>query len=197
MSCLASPSSRSEGRRSGIFCPLSVTTTGGGIVAALQSGEAMQFDAIGERADGAQIDVSIGLAPHRGPLGNLSAMSAIIRDISESKKIQRLQNEFLAMTSHELRTPLTAIRGHAQLMLRRGTYQQSHLDAIVAATDQLGRLIEDLLLASRLEADRFDLRLSDVDLMAVVRSAVEQMAGATGTDHSPGLSAGCCHRLGR
>lgn len=150
------------------------------MLGALASGEAVRFEAVGRRADGSSIDVSVGLAPHVGPLGELTAMSAIMRDITESKEIQRLQNEFLAMISHELGTPLTAIRGHAQLMLRRGVYAQAQLETIVSATDQLGRLIEDLLLASRLEADRFDLRPAELDLVGVVRATVDNIAGASG-----------------
>lgn len=149
------------------------------IATALQSGEAVHREAIGRRVDGISIDVSVGLAPHRGPLGDIAGVSAIIRDISESKAIQRLQNEFLAMTSHELRTPLTAIRGHAQLMLRRGTYDQSHLETIVGAANQLGRLIEDLLLASRLEADGFALREAAIDVRVPVQAAVDQVAGVS------------------
>lgn len=150
------------------------------ILKSLQSHDTAYFEAIGRRGDGSPVDVSVGLTPHLGPLGELAAVSAIIRDISESKAVQRLQNEFLAMTSHELRTPLTSIRGHAQLMLRHGTYERSHLELIVAASDQLGRLIEDLLLASRLEADRFDLHPAEIDLGVVLQLAVDQTAGATG-----------------
>lgn len=150
------------------------------ILRAMQSGEAVHREATGRRADGSSIDVSVGLAPHVGPLGDLAGVSAIIRDISESKAIQRLQNEFLAMTSHELRTPLTAIRGHAQLMLRRGAYERSYLETIVDASNQLGRLIEDLLLASRLQADRVDLHSAEMDLRRVVQGAVDQVTGASG-----------------
>jgi two-component system, OmpR family, phosphate regulon sensor histidine kinase PhoR len=124
--------------------------------------------------------VSVGLAPHFGAIGEFIAVSAIIRDISESKAIQRLQSEFLAMTSHELRTPLTSIRGHAQLMLRRGAFEQAYLEVIVSAADQLGLLVEDLLLASRLEADRFDLRRQELDIREVVQTTVNHLIGASG-----------------
>jgi signal transduction histidine kinase len=142
---------------------------------ALLGGESVYFEAEGRRADGRTVDVSVGLSPHFGALRELAAVSAIIRDISESKALQRLQYEFLAMTSHELRTPLTSIRGHAQLLLRRGVYVQAHLERIVEATDHLGRLVDDLLLASRLESGHFDLQPTSIDLRSVVDAAAHDL----------------------
>lgn len=141
----------------------------------LQAGRSVFLDGEGQHADGRQLDISIGLMPHPGLLGELSAMSAIIRDISERRAIERLQQEFLAMTSHELRHPLTSIKGQAQLMRRRGSYSERALDAIIEQTDQLGRLIDDLLLASLIEADRFDVQREPIDLVREVSIAVERL----------------------
>lgn len=150
------------------------------ITSGLQSHESVTVEAEGRHASGRAIDVSAGFAPHFGPLGHLVGMSAIIRDISESKAVQRLQYEFLAMTSHELRTPLTSIRGHAQLLRRQGRYTESMVDRIIESSDQLGHLVDDLLLASSLEAGRFDLHPTDVDLRGVVQAAAHQLTGASG-----------------
>ncbi len=82
---------------------------------------------------------------------------------------------FVADASHELRTPLTTIRGNAELV-RQGAV---HTPAGVAATIErieaesirLGRLVDDLLALARLD-EAAQLRLQQVDLLAVVAEAV-------------------------
>lgn len=102
-------------------------------------------------------------------------MSYIIQDISDRLALERLQHEFLAMASHELRNPVTIISGHAQLMHCRGSYSGHSVDTIIAQADHLGRLIDDLLLASQIEADRLQLRLAETDVVADARLAGEAM----------------------
>jgi len=141
-------------------------------VVELQAGRAVHLETVGHHADGRRVDVSVGLTPHMDLLGHLGAISAIVRDIRERRAIERLQQEFLAMATHELRNPVTGIRANAQLMRRRARYSERAVDAIVAQADRLGRLIDDLLLASQIAADRLDLRQEERDLVAEARDAV-------------------------
>jgi PAS domain S-box-containing protein len=142
----------------------------------LRAGHAAHQEMTGLRADGRRIDISVGLAPHPDLLGHLGGISAIIRDIGERRKIERLQQEFLAMATHELRNPLTSIRANAQIMQRRAAYSERAADAILSQSIRLGRLVDDLLLASQIEADRLDLRLEETDLVAEVRMLAESLA---------------------
>ena len=144
-----------------------------GIMGELRAGRTVHLDTVALRADGRQVDVSVGLTPHMGLLGELGDMALIIRDVSERRALERLRHEFLAMASHELRNPVAAIKGHAQLMRRRGAYSEQSVNTIVAQADQLQRLIDDLLLASQIEADRLDLRMDETDLVAEARAAAE------------------------
>jgi signal transduction histidine kinase len=133
-------------------------------------------------------------------VGEVHAVSVIIRDISERRKLERLQQEFLAMASHELRTPVGVIQGHAQLMQRRSVYREDSVEAIVAQARRLTHLIDDLLLASQIEADGFELHRMEVDLAHVARTTAGHFAsgGAHITvrapDH-PVLVAADRHRL--
>ncbi len=144
-----------------------------GLVAELRAGRPLHLDTVALRADGREVDVSVGLTPRMGLLGELSDMALIVRDVSERRALERLRHEFLAMASHELRNPVAAIKGHAQLMRRRGSYSERSIEAIVAQADQLRRLIDDLLLASQIEADRLDLRVAETDLAAEARDAAD------------------------
>ncbi len=143
------------------------------IMSELSVGRPVKLERTVTGANKQPIDVSIGITPHMGLLGELIATSLIIRDISERRALERLQQEFLAMASHELRNPVAAIRGNAQLMQRRGTYSERSVSAIIAQSDQLRRLIDDLLLASQIEADRLDLDLIETDVAAEARLAVD------------------------
>jgi PAS domain S-box-containing protein len=150
------------------------------VLGELREGRPIHLETSLLRADGRSVDVSVGLAPHTGHLGELVAVSAIVRDISERRALERMQQEFLAMASHELRSPVTAIRGRAQLMRRRGAYSEAAADAIVEQSDRLVRLIDDLLLTARIEADRLDLLLAETDLVAEARTAAEGAAAEGG-----------------
>src|SRR3546814_19692163 len=81
----------------------------------------------------------------------------------------RSKDEFLSIASHELRNPVAAVRGSAQLLMRRlkrGTLDperlETHLTSILAASEHLAALTGDLLDVSRLQRgqDRKSTRLN-------------------------------------
>jgi signal transduction histidine kinase/DNA-binding response OmpR family regulator len=74
---------------------------------------------------------------------------------------------FLANMSHELRTPLTAILGYAQILQRDKNFSSQHaasLDTIMQSGKHLLMLIEDLLDLAKIEASKFELFVSAVNL---------------------------------
>lgn len=117
---------------------------------------------------------AIAALPLRADGGAVGAVLAVAQDVSERLALERMQREFVAMVTHELRGPLTGIRGFAQLMRRRGAYDERALDRIVGQTQHLERLVADLLDASRLETGHLELRRRPAELVAVVRACVEQ-----------------------
>jgi signal transduction histidine kinase len=68
-----------------------------------------------------------------------------------------------------------AIQGHAQLMQRRGAYSEQAVETIIAQARRLSRLVNDLLAASQLEADRLTMYPVDVDLVAAAREAADMI----------------------
>jgi PAS domain S-box-containing protein len=103
----------------------------------------------------------------------------VVRDVSRQVRLERMRADFIARVSHELRTPLTPIRGFAQTLRSRGdqlepAQREDVLDRLVERTDHLGRLIDEILLITRFDAD--DLReltdLQAVDLGPLVLDEV-------------------------
>jgi signal transduction histidine kinase len=87
------------------------------------------------------------------------------------------KSDFLAVISHELRTPLNAIIGYADLLLLgipRELPDQSlrQVERIRSASDGLLHLVDEVLSFSRLEAGKDELRISPLDLAALLRECV-------------------------
>ncbi len=96
---------------------------------------------------------------------------------AEAESANRLKDEFLAVLSHELRTPLNAIVGWAGLM-RNGLdpSRQTHaLDTIVRNSKMLGRMVEDILDASRMITGKLRLEFVPCDFALAVRSAADAL----------------------
>ena len=85
---------------------------------------------------------------------------------------------FVADASHELRTPLSAIRGYLQLydkgMLSDPDERKRAWTRVLAETDRMGRLVDELLTLARLDQQP-ELRFRNVDLNRLVRDAAEDL----------------------
>lgn len=102
---------------------------------------------------------------------------SIIEDISERKRIERLQNEFIATVSHELRTPLTAIAG-ALGLLRSETAGAlpDAARAMVGVADKncqrLLLLIGDLLDMEKLLAGKLNFEMEEQPLLPLIEESL-------------------------
>lgn len=94
----------------------------------------------------------------------------------ELAEADRRKNEFLAMLAHELRNPLQPIRTAIEL-LRRPDTAPAQLDwgrdVIHRQVNQLVRLVDDLLDASRITSGKLTLRKETIELAQVITAAVE------------------------
>jgi len=90
-------------------------------------------------------------------------------DVTKEKEIDRMKSEFISVVSHELRTPLTSIKNAVDIILgeKAGTINESQRKFLSLANiniDRLGRIINDLLDLSELEAEKTEMRFQEVDL---------------------------------
>ena len=97
----------------------------------------------------------------------------------QAQESSRAKSEFLNMAAHELRTPLAVVVGYLS-MLSDGTFGELNSDCdrvlqiLRQKGDELNRLVDDLLTASRIEAGTVPSRLTDYDLREVARQAVRK-----------------------
>lgn len=97
---------------------------------------------------------------------------------ASAEAANQVKSEFLANMSHEIRTPLNGVIGFAQLALMTtdNPEQQRYMTNIQLASNQLLRLINDILDMSKIEAGKLDLEHIQFDLSAVIRSVATQIS---------------------
>ena len=91
---------------------------------------------------------------------------AILRDVTEERRIQRAKSTFIANASHELKTPLTALSGYLEMLEdeRDDEVRTDFLEAMRVATERLQGLARTLLDLSRLDANAVVFRSEEVYL---------------------------------
>ncbi|MGE5227942.1 MAG: ATP-binding protein [Planctomycetaceae bacterium] len=85
------------------------------------------------------------------------------------QELDEMKTDFVAITSHELRTPLAGIRGFVEMLRRRAdelsdAEREEFLDIVLAQTDRLVHLVDDLLVVSRVEAGKLVLEPEETEL---------------------------------
>jgi two-component system, OmpR family, phosphate regulon sensor histidine kinase PhoR len=100
---------------------------------------------------------------------------AILHDITDLERLERIRRDFVANVSHELRTPLTAIRGYAETLLEGALEDQENnrrfLEIIKTNAIRLNNISSDLLTLSELEAGKARPEPEVVGIRAAVESA--------------------------
>jgi PAS domain S-box-containing protein len=100
------------------------------------------------------------------------------RDVTEEHALEQIRQDLVATVSHELRTPLAAIYGSAMTLNRKDIelqdgIQEKLLNVIVEESGRLTTIVNDLLLASQLDAGRLEVHIESCDASALALSLVE------------------------
>ena len=103
---------------------------------------------------------------------------AVLRDITEQKKLDDMRKEFVANVSHELRTPLTTVKSYTETLLD-GAIQdpeaaEDFLHIIDAEADRMSFLVKDLLQLSRFDNKQVELKFRDVNVLEFISQNIKQ-----------------------
>jgi two-component system, OmpR family, phosphate regulon sensor histidine kinase PhoR len=101
---------------------------------------------------------------------------AILHDITDLERLERVRKDFVANVSHELRTPLTAIRGYAETLLEGALEDPENnrkfLEVIKAHAIRLNNIASDLLALSELESGKPPAEPDTLDVNGAIQTAL-------------------------
>lgn len=120
-------------------------------------------------------------------LENARLVQRLEESLIHMTEMNRMKDDFVATVSHELRTPLTSIQGSVKTLLQPGLEfdsadRQTLLEVVDRQGERLRQLIEDLLVAARIEAQPIRPVISPVSLSAVAHQVVEGL-GSRAASH--------------
>jgi two-component system phosphate regulon sensor histidine kinase PhoR len=110
---------------------------------------------------------------HKHEVGGVVTM---LHDLTRERELAQMKTDFVSKASHELRTPLSSIRAYVEMLVdgeatdeesRREFYRIIHNE-----TDRLGRLIDNMLNISRIEAGIVQIERENVDIKPLIDRAV-------------------------
>lgn len=162
----------------------------------------------GIRGDQIPLTLSVSAAPlhdtEQAPMRPIGVVT-VLNDITANKQIEKLKDEFVSVVSHELRTPLTSIKGYTQHLMRKlerrlreqqqseeaklqpkelpESYYLHSLQIIQSQSEQLERLVNDLLDLSRVQWGELNLQYSSFYLADVLTERA-QLAQISTEEHT-------------
>ena len=102
---------------------------------------------------------------------------AVLRDLTETERVEKTRRDFIANVSHELRTPLTSIQGYAETLLdttpENGAPTREFLEIIRKNSSRMSRLTEDLLTLARVESGETRFEVEEVPPAELLHDAEE------------------------
>lgn len=127
------------------------------------------------------------------------AEGEIRKALEKEKELTELKSRFISMTSHEFRTPLTTIHSSAEL-LEHYSYKWTeerkltHLYRIQSSVKHMTKLLNDVLILGKAEADKIELKLVPLNLEYFCHNLVEELQLNDNSQHK--IIFTCGWRLG-
>jgi len=114
---------------------------------------------------------------------------AVLRDLTETERVEKTRRDFIANVSHELRTPLTSIQGYSETLLdtipENSGSAREFLEIIRKNAARMARLTEDLLTLARVESGetRFDTDpVTPIELLNDAEESFREIARTQGVE---------------
>jgi len=123
--------------------------------------------------------LDVHATPLGGPEGDNAGAVAVVRDVTDLRRAERLRRELTANVSHELRTPLTSIKGFAETLLGGAMADEAACRRFLTIIDgeaaRLMKLVDDLMDLSRLESRAVSMEPAEFRVDELVAEALSRM----------------------
>lgn len=100
----------------------------------------------------------------------------VFHDVTRLKKLEKIRVDFVANVTHEIRTPLTAIIGYLETInagaINNTNDEKRFIDISLKQAQRLNRLVEDLLVISKVELGELDFRFEEISLRNVLDGVI-------------------------
>ncbi|MEK4056577.1 ATP-binding protein [Paenibacillus sp. FSL F4-0087] len=97
---------------------------------------------------------------------------AVLRDVTEEVRLEKMRRDFVANVSHEIRTPLSMMQGYSEALLDGMAASPEESEELIQVIHdeslRMGRLVKDLLDLARMEAGHTDMAVKEVDLVELL-----------------------------
>jgi len=106
---------------------------------------------------------------------------AVLRDMTQERKLEKMRKDFIANVSHELRTPISMLQGYSEAIVDDIAESQEEkkemAKVIYDESLRMGRLVNELLDLARMEAGHIHLSMEDVNLSAFINRIIYKFQG--------------------
>lgn len=106
---------------------------------------------------------------------------AVIRDMTEERRLDKLRNDFLSNVSHELRTPISMLQGYSEAIIDdivETEEEKKELAKIIYDESlRIGRLVNELLDLARMESGYFSLTYEVVNIRRFLERVLKKFSG--------------------
>ncbi|MFS0722688.1 ATP-binding protein [Paenibacillus sp. 1P07SE] len=114
---------------------------------------------------------SVVMAPLKSD-SHVRGAVAVMRNVTEEFKLEKLRRDFVANVSHEIRTPLSMLQGYSEALMddiaASPEERQELVQVIHDESLRMGRLVKDLLDLARMEAGHLQMNMQQVDVKALI-----------------------------
>ncbi|HVP11661.1 MAG TPA: ATP-binding protein [Phycisphaerae bacterium] len=108
---------------------------------------------------------------------SLHGVVAMFRNITKEREASKNKSEFVAHAAHELRTPLSSIRAYVEMLVdgeaEDEKTRKEYYNIIQVSADRLGRMIDNILNISRIEAGTVRINKEPVAISMIVKEAID------------------------
>ncbi|GGF09077.1 sensor histidine kinase ResE [Halobacillus andaensis] len=106
---------------------------------------------------------------------------AVLRDMTEERRLDKLRKDFIANVSHELRTPISMLQGYSEAIvddIAESREDKNELAAIIHDESlRIGRLVNELLDLARMEAGHISLRVEEIEVEPFIEKILRKFKG--------------------